>query len=173
VGGAVALVHIQVNHRHLELVAALAPGFGLHQAGGDRDVVEHAKTAPLVGVGMVRATGQVASDALPQGSTGSRHRGSDRAPRPLGHGRAPGKTDLPVKSGIQGALRDALDVGRGVHQRQLAIAGGWGLRQRDARQLGHQPVTQAAVLVHRKAVAFGQRQDKVVGVEGVHQSRFR
>ena len=56
-----------------------------------------------------------------------------------------------------------------VETRQLAISGRRGLKKAHPRQFGRQPVTQAAVFAHRKAVAFGQRQDKVVGVIGVHE----
>jgi len=63
---------------------------------------------------------------------------------------------------------DALDVGRRVHQRQLAVAGRGRLGKAQGRQLGRQTLAQAAVLAHRKAVALGQGQDKVVGVERLH-----
>jgi hypothetical protein len=38
----------------------------------------------------------------------------------------------------------------------------------NAWQFGTQAVAQTAVLVHGKAMPLGQRQDKVVGVIGVH-----
>jgi hypothetical protein len=55
-----------------------------------------------------------------------------------------------------------------MNQRQLTIAGRRRFAHEDPGQLLREPVPQSAVLAHRKAVAFGQRQDKVVGVISVH-----
>ncbi len=171
-GRAIALVHIQVNHRNFHLLAFVPPGLGLHQPSGDRNVVEHTKPAALVRIGMVRAARQVARHALPQGIASSRHGGAHRAAGPLGHGGTPRKADFPLQGGLQSPGAHPLDVGGRVHQRQLAITGGWGLLHLDDGQLLCEAVTQPAVLAHRKPVALGQRQDKVVGVVSVH-GQFR
>jgi hypothetical protein len=98
---AIALVHIQVNHRHFHLLAVVPPGLGLHQAGRHRDVVEHTKAPALVRISMVRAASQVARHTLGQGIAGSGHGRAHRSPGPLGHGRAPGKTDLALQGGLK------------------------------------------------------------------------
>jgi len=69
---------------------------------------------------------------------------------------------------IERALRNALDVGRRMHQRQFPVAGSRRLEKADRRQLGRQAIAQAAVLAHGKAVPFGQGQYEMVGVIGVH-----
>ena len=61
-GRAIALVHVQVNHRHAQgrLLAAVTTGpFRLHQAGRHRRVIENAKAAAFVCAGVVRAAGHV------------------------------------------------------------------------------------------------------------------
>jgi hypothetical protein len=60
-----------------------------------------------------------------------------------------------------------------VRQRQFAVAGGLGLHQPDLGPLQGQPVTQQLVLRHRKAVAGGQRQHELRGVEDLHGAIVR
>ena len=59
---AIALVHIQIDHRHLQ-VRAPRPGtaapLGLGQPGGHRHVIEYTKSAALVRISVVRATRQI------------------------------------------------------------------------------------------------------------------
>ena len=165
---AIALVHVQIDHRDLQLLALAPPGFGLHQTGRDGDVVEHTKATAFVGVGMVCAPRQIARHTLRQSIAGGGHRGAHRTAGALGHGGAPWETDLTLHRRIQAALGHALDVSGRVHQCQLTIAGGGRFLHLNARQFGTQAVAQAAVLVHGKAMPLGQRQNKVVGVIGVH-----
>ena len=73
--GAVALVHVEVDHQR----AADQP-LGQQQAGGDRHVVEHAEAGAEAGEGVMAAAGGVAGDAMLQRQPGGQHR--------AGHGAA-------------------------------------------------------------------------------------
>ena len=87
-GRAVALVHIQVDHSHLQrcaLGAMKAAPFGLHQACGHGRIIENTKAAALLSAGVVRAAGHVGghtgrsgvcASLQAQGRTGSGHRGA-------------------------------------------------------------------------------------------------
>ena len=87
-GRAVALVHIQVDHSHLQrstLRAVKAAPFGLHQARGHRRIIEDTKAAALLSAGVVRAAGHVGGHAGRSGvctslqaqrRSGSGHRGA-------------------------------------------------------------------------------------------------
>jgi len=61
---AIALMHIQVDHQHLQWPPGAPKPFGLHETGGHRQIVEHTKTAALGHPGMVSAPGQVGGNAL-------------------------------------------------------------------------------------------------------------
>ena len=63
-GRPIALVHIQINHRHFHVLAVVPTCLGLHQACGHGDVVEHTKAPALMRIGVVRAARQVAGHAL-------------------------------------------------------------------------------------------------------------
>ena len=69
-GGAVALVHVQVDHRDLQRCATFAilstatTPFGLHHPCGHSHVIEDTKAAALVGIGMVGAASQVGCDSV-------------------------------------------------------------------------------------------------------------
>ena len=82
---AIALVHIQVNHRHLKLTATGPRGFCLQQTRRHRHVVEHTKTAAFASVRMVGAAGQISGHAYFHGRARSADGGADRAARPLDH----------------------------------------------------------------------------------------
>ena len=190
-GGAVALVHIQINHRDLQRLTRharpcfLEPRpFGLHQPGSHRRIVEHTKTAAPVGVGMVRAACQVGGQArglqslpsvcaLPgrktQGHARSSHRGAHRAPGAFCHGQAPGETDVALCRWRQCAATHGADIRRRMHQRQFAVSGGWRLHQLNSGPFDSQPIAQARVFGHGEAVPLGQGQHKVVSVKSVHR----
>ena len=145
--------------------------FGLHQPGRDRGVVEDTEAAALVGVRMVRAAREVGRQTRARhDGAASLDGGTHRAPSPFRHRRAPGETDLALCRGVQRAGLDGLDVRRQMDQRQFAIAGRQRLAQPHLRQFGREALAQAAVLGHGKAVAAGQGQDEVVGVESVHRN---
>ena len=167
--GAVALVHVQVDHRHPQRLARMqAQPLGLHQPRGHRQIVEDAVAAAGVRAGMVRAAGEVGGDALGEGGAGGLDGRADRAPGALGHHRRPGKSDLALRGRRQRAVEDAVDVGRRMRQGQLAATGRQRLGQPHLRQLGGDAVAQQAVLLHREAVPGGQRQHEVIGIEGLH-----
>ena len=130
---AVALVHIQVNHRHLQSFSLMTRGFGLQQTRRHRHVVEHTKTATLVGVSMVGATGQIGRYTFFHGCAGRADGGPDRTTGPLHHARRPRKTDLALCFIAQTALRHRIYVRRRVHQGQFAVAGGLGQLQLQLR----------------------------------------
>ena len=91
-------------------------------------------------------------------------------PNAIVHRRAPWKAYLSLRQHRQRAVGDGLYIGRRVHQCQFAIAGGRGLAQPHPGQLTSQTLAQQLVFGHGKAVSGGQWQDKVVGVEGLHEA---
>ena len=146
----------------------MSPGLGLHQTGRHRYVVEHTKATALVRIGVVRAPRQVARHPLGQGIAGGGHRGPHRTAGPLGHSQTPRETDFALHRRIETAGGHTLDISGRVYQRQLTVARGRGLAHDHGRKLLRQTVAQSAVFAHRKAVTFGQGQNKVVGVVSVH-----
>ena len=122
---AVALVHVQVDDRYAQRLrrasAARTLPFGLHEACGHRNVVEHAKSAAFVGIGVVRAAGQIARQPFSQGHAARRNGGAHRACPALGHRLGPRKTDLSLCRCRQGAGSDRLDVAWRVGQGQFSI----------------------------------------------------
>lgn len=146
----------------------------LHQPRGHGHVVEHAKAASLVGIGVVRAAGQVAGDAPARATSHGHAAGGDggahRAACALGHGRAPGKTDFALRGGGQGAGGNGVDIARRVGQGQFAVGRGRRHLQRHAGQVRSHGVAQQAVLGHGKTVPLGQRQHELVCVIGMHDA---
>ena len=63
---AVALVHVEVDDRHLQRAARSVPTrvLGLHQSRRHRGVVEDTEAAALVGIGVVGAASDVGGHAL-------------------------------------------------------------------------------------------------------------
>ena len=82
---AIALVHIQINHRHLQNPLLLPAPLGLHQPCSHRHVVENAKTAALIGIGVVGAASQIGGNTFFHGQSGCADGGAHRAPGPLNH----------------------------------------------------------------------------------------
>ena len=107
---AIALVHIQINHRHLQSPSLLPAPLGLHQPCGHRHIVENAKPAALVRIGMVGATGQIGGNTFFHGQSGRADGGAHRAPGPLNHALGPRKTDFALRSGRQTPLENFLYI---------------------------------------------------------------
>ena len=107
---AIALVHIQINHRHLQSPLLLPAPLGLHQPCSHGHVVENAKTAALVGIRMVGATGQIGGNTFFHGQSGRADGGAHRAPGPLNHALGPRKTDFALRSGRQTPLENFLYI---------------------------------------------------------------
>ena len=78
------------------------------------------------------------------------------------------QTRFALGGGTQSAVLDRLDVGRRMHQRQLAVAGRQRLLEADHGTLQCQSLTQAPVLGHGKSMPRRQRQDELGGVEDMH-----
>ena len=55
-----------------------------------------------------------------------------------------------------------------MRQSEFTLAGRQGLLHADVGLAGTQAVAQQLVFAHRKPVPFGQRQDELIGVEGLH-----
>lgn len=164
-GGAVALMHVAIDHQH-PADAAL----GLQGAGGDGGVVEDAEAFPPVPVGMVGAARQVGGDAIGQGGPAGAQGGAGGAAGAFDHGGAPGKTDGFLFPLAQTPGGDAPDVVRVVGTGQGGVVGRFGKVEIGGgkfaafRQDGPQP----GIFFHGKAVAGGQGQDEDVGVEELH-----
>jgi hypothetical protein len=168
-GGAVALVHVEVDDRDRQRRAsARAPVLRLHQPRRDGRIVEDAEAAAPLSRRMVRAAGQVRRDALAQGRARRRDRGTDGAPRAIDHPLTPGEADLAHRARIDAAGRDRGDVGGAVREGEFAIRGRRGFGEPDQRQLGLQTVPQQLVLGRREAVAGRQRQRGPHGMEDLH-----
>ena len=166
-GGAVALVHVEVNDGHPPRTA-----FGLHQTRGHRHVVEAAEPLATVGAGVVSATGQIRGRAVLQRRPAGGQRRAHRSARALHHRGRPRETDLPLLERREPAQAQPLDPVGGVAERQHAIGGGLGLEQLDLGQVTLDPLAQQPVLGHREAVPIGQRQHEPVAVEGFHRARL-
>ena len=168
---AIALVHVQINHGHLQGLRAAWVGLGpfrLHATRRHCHIVEHAKATAFAGVGVVCSPRQVARQAVAQGRAGRSQRSPHRAARALGHGLTPGETDFPLRSGRQRALGNGGDVFRQMHARQFLVFCRGRYMQTGFWQLLGNPVAQQAVLRHGKAMPLGQRQHKFIGVIGIH-----
>ena len=107
---AIALVHIQINHRHLQSPSLLPAPLGLHQPCGHRHIVENAKPAALVRIRMVGATSQIGGNTFFHGQSGCADGGAHRAPGPLNHALGPRKTDFALRSGRQTPLENFLYI---------------------------------------------------------------
>ena len=166
--GAVALVNVEVDHCNAKEVAMPPVPLGLHQPRGHRRVVEHAIAAAAIGVGVMRTAGEVGGHTLSQRRARCTDRRPDRAPRPLGHAWRPWKPDLALLRGIQQPFGHRSDVSRGVRQCQLALGCRRRLAHHQPARVRGQPIAQALVLGHRKAMPCRQRQNEVVGIEGLH-----
>ena len=141
---------------------------GLHQTSSHRQVVEHAKPAAALGTGMVRAPSQAAGKPLAARRSGGSNGAPHAAHGPFGHLHRPGKAYFALNVMSQRALCHCTNVSRGVRQGQFARRRCRSLAPLQAGQCKHQGVAQQTVLGHGKAVPLGQRQNKVVGVEGLH-----
>ena len=73
--GAIALVHIEVDHE-----GATGPAQVLRLAHRHGHVIEHAEPAALPGPGMVGTTREVDGHPFTQGNRRGRHRGAHRTP---------------------------------------------------------------------------------------------
>ena len=107
---AIALMDIQIHHRHLQRPALLPRPLGLHQASGHRHIVEDAKPAALVRVSMVGAACQIRRHAFFEGGSRRHDGGTDRAPGPLDHALGPWKTDFALRCGRQTPLENRLYI---------------------------------------------------------------
>ena len=174
-GRAVALVHVEVDHRHARRSGELALRhlLALQHARRHGDVVEHAIPAARISTGVVRAAGQIGRHALALRHARGLHARADRAARAIGHRLAPRKADFALRTRRQRAARHGVDVGRCVRQRQVRVGGGFGLIQNQAGAFLRQSVAQALVLAHRKAVPRRQRQHELSRVESLHQRALK
>ena len=164
-------MHVEIDHGHPKQAPFMPMPFGLHQARGHGDVVEHAIAAALARVGVVGAPGQIGGHALTakQRRASGQDRGAHGAPGALDHLGRPGKTDLALLCGAQRPLHHRIDPAGLVGQRQHPVGGGLGLAQAYARQGVLDRPPQQLVLGHRERVARGQRQHERVGMEGEHR----
>ena len=141
---------------------------GLHQSRGDGSVVEDAVAAALVGRGVVGAARQVGGHAAFQRRPCRSDGGSDRTTRPLHHRLAPREADLALQRCAERAFGHRAHVSRRVRERQFTLRSRQGRTQLHARQF-NQPLAQQPVLRHREAMARRQRQNELIGVEGLHR----
>ena len=107
---AVALVDIQVNHRHLQSPLLLPAPLGLHQPCSHRHVVENAKPAALVRIGMVGAASQIGGNTFFHGQSGRADGGAHRAPGPLNHALGPREADFALCCWRQTPLENRLYI---------------------------------------------------------------
>ena len=176
--GAVALVHVEIDHGHRQ-PPPVAGVFRLHEPGRHGSVVEDAEAAALAGVGVVRATRHVGRHALRKGHAAGGDGGPGGSARALDHRLAPGKADLAHRLWADAAFADGGDPFGRVGERQLVVAGTRGHVHPHGRKLLQQAVAQHRVARHGKAMALGQGQDELAGIEGAHgrilerQAEFR
>jgi hypothetical protein len=79
------------------------PALGLHHAGRDRAVVEHAITLAAPGEGVVGAAGEVDREAVDERGPTGRDGRAGRAQRALEQRRAPREAELALLLGVEGA----------------------------------------------------------------------
>ena len=164
-GRAISLVHVEVHHQH-----ALDQSFALQRACGDGDVVEDAKAASAVGGGVVRASGEIAGDSLPERDEGGGHGAEDARPRSRDQRFAPGEPEPALLRGRKCSGEDRVQVLGGVGEEQRCPVDQSRFLQLVRRQhaLGNQTFPQQPVLRHREAVPRWKWQLVRVAEEGAH-----
>jgi hypothetical protein len=115
----VALMHVEVDHRHLADPSGLEQRHRRH-----RDVVEHAIPFTAIAESVMRAAGQVGRDAIPERGACRRECPTDRPARPFNHLRRPRETDAPLLLGGQPAVAHARHVVGGVDAFEVAPGDG-------------------------------------------------
>ena len=160
--GAVAVVHIQVDDEHVPGEALAA-----EEGGGHGEVVEDAKARAEAGMGVVRAAGEVAREAVlegePCGEDRPAHGGFRAVDQPLG----PGQADAPHRVSRQLPGRECRYIVRVVDQRQHVVAGPLGGVERTGLRHArfHQHVSQQVELRHGKAMPLRQRRDVPIAMD--------
>ncbi len=153
IGGAVALVHVEVDDQRPADRALALQGEGRH-----RDVVEDAEPPPPVAPAVVAAArgtaGKAAPERQPRGEQRAAGRG-ERAPRHPGIDR---QADRPLDRAGHRPGDDLLDIDRVMGEADQVRARGL----RDHEAVGHQAAGrdrggELPVLAHREAVALRQR----------------
>ena len=147
--GAVALMHVAVEDQH-----PLHASCREQVAGDHRQVVEDAEARGEVVVRVVRATGQVAGQAMPQRQFGGQQRAAHGAHGTPRQGVAPGQAEAALILRRQLAGHVAGDVVRAVHQGQDLRRAQLGAQQFGIRgqATGDQVIAQQAELLHGETV---------------------
>ena len=156
-GTAIPLMDIEIDDQYLFAAPFVQTGLG-----GDHQIVEQAKAATKVPVGVVIATGDLQAAALREGVSAGGKGGPHRAQGAFNQHGGPGKPQLANGARIQGAGEGRFHIGRIVHSLYLGATGGRGLCQRITQV--SQLFKQRLVFGQRKAMARWQGQG---GVEGV------
>ena len=164
-GGAVALVHIEVDHG-----GPPDPSFVLQGTNGDRMVVEGAVALAVIGESMVRPTGEISRRTVFQRGEGGSERPARRGSRTQDQLRAPGESKPALIGIAQGPVDERSHVRRRVDEEQafdldrlrLAQVGG------TDEAIALQDLPEHPVLPDGKAMAHGQRHEVFVAVEHPH-----
>ena len=158
---------------HIEIKNGDSPNpiLGLHQAGGNSDIIKATKALTAIRMGVMGTARQIDADPLDQGSTCSGNRRSSRAPRALDHLRRPGEADGALLGAIQRPLAKTLDPAGVMRQGQLSVGCGGRFEQRHLRQRLLDCQAQSSVFLHREPVRWRQWKNKLVAVKCLHDAR--
>jgi hypothetical protein len=123
------LVDIQVQDR--DTTDAI---LGLHQASGNRHIIEATKTLTPISMGVMGAPSQIDTDPIQECCAGCSNRGASGAPRTFHHFGRPGKPNRSLVGLIQTAVAKAANPVRVMRKGQLTIGRSRRLKQLYLRQ---------------------------------------
>jgi len=165
--GAVALVDVAIEDQHAPDSAAFQ-----QRQRDDGEVVEDAEAGRMIVMGMVRAAGQVAGQAVPKREVGRQQRAADRPHGALRKFRAPRQTQAAQLFTAHVACAVALDIAAIMSQREdlgrTQLRANQSLVSRQAA--GDKVVAQQAKLFHGETVARRQRQHELIRVKDLHEA---
>ena len=158
-GGAVALVHVQINDRR-----ALNAAFRTQPLNGHCNIVEHAEAGAFGAKCMMRPAGQIASPTGVESVAGCAECPADGCQCALYQGFGPWESDTPDGGFRESAIQKIADVGRVMREFDYLRIGEWSSFEAEAAIAGEQ-IAQHPVFRHRELVAGGKRDGLMVAIE--------
>ena len=169
-GGAIALVHVTIDHGNSRRCRTRCDRIPLDDARGDGDIVEDTVAGAMIAEGVMRAAGQVHGGAIGEREARRGNRSPNAAPRPFDHRRRPWKSDPALVFRRQASLNHVSNVCRIVREQELVERNGTRLHEiagiEDA--VRNHTLAQLSILQHRERMRGRERQDEVIAVEGFH-----
>jgi len=102
---------------------------GLHQAGGNRHIIEATETLTAISMGVMGASSQIDADPLQECCPGRSNRSASGAPGSFHHLGRPGKSNRSLVGLIQTAIAKSANPVGVMREGQLTIGRSWRLKQ--------------------------------------------